>query len=194
MATVKDSLVIANPLPSGDGYTWTLASRLGEMISHIEAQFGKRDRSWTILGIEFCESGPKTWFPGDCGHIIIQLGLSAKEDPVQALFQLAHESVHLLDPVVSGFGTVLEEGLATLFSLEYIKQFHPNYTTSDTKYADAARLTAHLLDITPMAIKELRSKGIKISQITASQLLAVCPQLPKSIALALATPFDNWTE
>lgn len=194
MATVEDSLVIANPLPSGNGYTWTLASRLGEMILDIESQFGERDRSWTILGIEFCESGPQTWFPGDCGHIIIQLGLSAKEDPVQALFQLAHEYVHLLDPVVFGFGTVLEEGLATHFSLEYIKQFHPNYTTSDTKYADAARLTAQLLNITPIAIKDLRSKGIKISQITASQLLAVCPQLPKPIALALATPFDNWTE
>jgi hypothetical protein len=64
LATVKDSLVIANPLPSGDGYTWTLASRLGEMISEIEAQFGKRDRSWTILGIEFCDTGPKTFtFP-----------------------------------------------------------------------------------------------------------------------------------
>ncbi len=194
MATVKDSLLIANPLPSGDGYTWTLASRLGEMISHIEAQFGKRDHSWTILGIEFCDSGPQTWFPGNCGHIIIQLGLSAKEDPVQALFQLAHESVHLLDPVVLGFGTVLEEGLATHFSLQYIKQFHSNYTTSDTKYAAAARLTAQMLDITPMAIKDLRSEGIKISQITASQLLEVCPKLPKSMALALATPFDNWTE
>ncbi|MEH2289305.1 hypothetical protein [Nostoc sp.] len=194
MATVQDSLVIANPLPSGDGYTWTLASRLGEIISDIEAQFGKRDRSWTILGIEFCDSGPKTWFPGDCGHIVIQLGSSAKEDPVQALFQLAHESVHLLDPVVSSFGTVLEEGLATYFSLQYIEQFHSNYTTSDMNYATAARLTAHLLDINPMAIKELRSRGIKIAQITASQLLAVCPKLPKSIALALVTPFHDWIE
>lgn len=194
MATVKDSLVIANPLPSGDGYTWTLASRLGEMISDIEAQFGKRDRSWTILGIEFCDSGPKTWFPGDCGHIVIQLDLSAKEDPVQALFQLAHLSVHLLDPGVSSFATVLEQGLATHFSLQYIEQFNSNYTTSDTKYAAAARLTAQLLNINSIAIKELRSRGIKISQITASQLLAVCPKLPKSIALDLVTPFHNWIE
>ncbi|WP_375509489.1 hypothetical protein [uncultured Nostoc sp.] len=194
MATVKDSLVIANPLPSGDGYTWTLASRLGEMISDIEVQFGKRDRSWTILGIEFCDNGPQTWFPGDSEQIIIQLGLSAKEDPVQAKFQLAHLSVHLLDPGASSFATVLEQGLATYFSLQYVKQFHPNYTTSDTKYAAAARLTAQLLYINPIAIKELRSRGIKISQITASQLLAVCPKLPKSIALALVTPFHNWIE
>lgn len=194
MATVKDSLIIANPLPSGDGYTWTLASRLGEMIAYIEAQFGERDRSKTILGIEFCDSGPQTWFPGNRGHIVIQLGLSAKEDPVQALFQLAHESVHLLDPVVFGFATVLEEGLATHFSLQYIKQFHSNYTTSDQKYAAAARLVAQLLDIDPMVIKDLRSKGIKISQISASQLVAVCPQLPKSVALALSTPFQDWTE
>lgn len=194
MATVKDSLIIANPLASGDGYTWTLASRLGEMISDIEAQFGKRDRSWTILGIEFCDSGPKIWFPGDSEQIIIQLGLSAKEDQVQALFQLAHLSVHLLDPDASSFATVLEQGLATHFSLQYIEQFNSNYTTSDTNYATAARLTAHLLDINPIAIKELRSRGIKISQITASQLLAVCPKLPKSIALDLVTPFHYWIE
>ncbi|MBD2472179.1 hypothetical protein [Nostoc sp. FACHB-145] len=117
MANIKDSLVTANRLPSGSGYTWTLASRLGEMIELIEEQFGERDRSWTILGIEFCDTGPQTWFPGDCGHIIIQLGLSAKQDLVQALFQLAQSAVHLLDPVRSA--TVLEEGLATYFSLQY---------------------------------------------------------------------------
>jgi len=193
LATVEDCLVIANPLPDGNGYTWTLASRLGEMISHLEAQFGDRDRSWTILGIEFCKSGPQTWFPGNCGHIVIQLGCSATTDLVQALFQLAHESVHLLDPTVFGFGTVLEEGLATHFSLQYIKQFNPNYTTADTKYATAASLVAQLLNLTPMAIKSLRSKGIKISQITASQLVAACPQLPKSVVLALTTPFQSWT-
>ncbi len=85
MATVKDSLVIANPLPSGDGYTWTLASRLGEMILDIEAQFGKRDRSWTILGIEFCDTGSQIWFPGNCflqdlqpksGSLLLVIGYS----------------------------------------------------------------------------------------------------------------------
>lgn len=194
MVAIKDSLVIANRLPDGNGYTWTLASRLGEMILEVEAQFGNRDRSWTILGIEFCDSGPRIWFPGDCGHIIIQLGFSAKEDSVQALFQLAHESVDLLDPVVLGYANVLEEGLATHFSLQYIKQFHSNYISSDPKYAAAAELTAHLLNLNPMSIKQLRSKGVKIAEVTTNQILAVCPKLPKSIALELATPFDNWTK
>lgn len=108
------------------------------------------------------------------------------------MFQLAHESVHLLDPTAFGFATVLEEGLATHFSLQYIKQFHPNYTTSNTKYATAASLVTQLLNLTPMVIKNLRSQGIKISQINASQLMAACPQLPKSAAIALSTPFQSW--
>jgi hypothetical protein len=191
LATIKDSLITANPLPSGSGYTWTLASRLGEMIELIEEQFGERDRSWTILGIEFYDTGPQTWFPGDCGHIIIQLGLLAKQDLVQALFQLAHEAVHLLDPVRSA--TVLEEGLATYFSLQYIKEFRPNFINSDRKYMAAARLTADLLNLNPLTIKTIRSRGIKISEITDYHLLAVCPKLPKSLAVALATPFDDWT-
>ena len=55
------------------------------------------------------------------------------------MFQLAHESVHLLNPIVFGLATVLEEGLATHFSLQYIKQFHSNYICSDKKYMVLSR-------------------------------------------------------
>jgi hypothetical protein len=194
MAIIHDPLIITNRLPSKTGYTWTLASRLGEMIEYMEAEFGQRDRSWTILGIEFAEDGPQIWFPGDCGHMIIQLNYSTLVDEVRALFQLAYQCIHLLDPAVFGSATVLEEGLATHFSLQYIKQFHSNYSTGDTKYAAAGGLAAQLLYNSPISIKNLRSQGIKIWQITASQLLQECPQLSKSVARTLATSFQDWQE
>ncbi|MBD2472180.1 hypothetical protein [Nostoc sp. FACHB-145] len=77
--------------------------------------------------------------------------------------------------------------------LQYIKEFHPNFINSERKYMAAARLTTDLLLFNPLAIKTIRSRGIKISEITDDHLLAVCPKLPKSLAVALATPFDDWT-
>lgn len=107
MATVHDKLIVARPLEGG--FTWTLASRLGQMLRDVETLFGPRNPKFTILGIEFREGQPMIWFPGDCGHIVIQLGTSAMMDHDRALFQLAHECVHLLDPVKEA--NTLEEAL-----------------------------------------------------------------------------------
>lgn len=45
------------------GFTWTLPSRLGDMLADAEMMFGERDHSWTILGIEFALTGPMIWYP-----------------------------------------------------------------------------------------------------------------------------------
>jgi hypothetical protein len=96
LAIVNDALVVAHPIPNG--FSWTMASRLGQMLGKVEATFGERDRTFTVLGIEFRDAVPQVWFPGNCGHIVIQLGLVAMQDSTRAMFQLAHECVHLLDP------------------------------------------------------------------------------------------------
>src|SRR5208337_1006395 len=142
MATVHDNLVVARPCPPGSGctYTWTLASRAGEILRLVEERYGPRDCSFTLLGVEFSEPQPQIWFPGDCRHVVIQLTTSAMNDEIQALYQLAHECVHLLDPVVFGLASVFEEGVATLLSAEYARRLQPSYSPSDAKYDAAARL------------------------------------------------------
>src|SRR5689334_1795982 len=57
MAQIEDWALIAQPLRVG--FTWTLVSRLGEMLKEIEGLLGKRDQSFTILGIEFQAEGPQ---------------------------------------------------------------------------------------------------------------------------------------
>jgi hypothetical protein len=52
----------------------------------------------------------------DC-DAIVQLSNESRDNRDQALFQLAHETVHVLSPVDVGTTTALEEGLATYFSL-----------------------------------------------------------------------------
>ena len=147
-------------LPSKDGYTWTLASRLGAMLIEVEGLYGERDKSWTFVGLEFEENGPQNWFPGNCGNIVIQLNTNAINDEVLAHYQLAHEVVHLLAPSGARGAPVIEEGLATMYSENYLSA---NYGITDyskftnlDSYIEAARLVRELLAFDPEAIRKLR--------------------------------------
>jgi hypothetical protein len=113
-------------------------------------------------------------------------------DATRAQFQLAHETVHLLDPVVAGTANVLEEGLATYYQLEYIRRMDSNYSTGDEKYDAASSLVSSLMTEYPDAIKTLRGQGRTISTLTAHQLQSVYLNLSDEAATILAHPFRDW--
>jgi hypothetical protein len=194
MAVILDELVVAKPCPPGSGctFTWTLVSQLGVMLREVENLLGPRNREYSILGIEFSGTVPQIWFPGNCKHIAIQLGEPAMSDSKRARFQLAHETVHLLDPVVGGTANVLEEGLATYYQLMYIHRLDPTYGTGDAKYDNASQLASKLLTHRPDAVKTLRSVGRTISTLTAAELRTECPALTDGEARILAQLFCTW--
>ena len=190
--TVDAELIICNPLPSGSGWTWTLASRLGAMLSDAEALFGPRDASYTILGIEFRDGVPQTWYPNNCRHIVVQLGRDCLIDAHQAIFQLAHECIHLLGPAPGSPATVLEEGLATYFSKIHTLKAgtsvnHPIPTA--TRYIQACSLVEQLLAIDSTVIRTMRTKQPTISVLTAADILDACPRASQNLATQLAAPF-----
>src|SRR5262245_6916453 len=86
---------IAKPR-SPSGYTWTLATIMGEFLYRAETLYGARDTTWTPLGIEFEAGGPRVWYPGypDNRYVVIQLSLGARENRHVAIFELAHEVIH----------------------------------------------------------------------------------------------------
>ena len=90
---VCDDLILAKPIPNG--WSSTLASRLGELIRLAQGDFGPRDMTYTPVGIEFVSGSPGTWFPGSCGNIVIQLNSACANDSPQACYQLAQECIHL---------------------------------------------------------------------------------------------------
>ena len=86
-------------LPSNDGYTWTLTSRIGNMLKDAEAMFGERDKLWTILGVEVCmDKGatPQNWYPGSPARKDIAFQIIPAKDEQHACYQLAHEVIHSL--------------------------------------------------------------------------------------------------
>jgi len=166
----------------------TLPNRASVFVAQLEEQFGRRDQSFTLLGIEVVQNHrqPQLFFPvsgippNDSAkrsrHIIIQLPPSVLDNPALARWHLAHECFHLLDPwcpqVDERSASRLEEGLATWFQNESV----PGFPTEDAEYDAAEALVRTYLDDLLLALKRIRvEEKIRISAITpphASRILS----------------------
>ena len=186
MAIVDDSLVFARAIPNG--YSFTLASRTYQILQKVESDLGTRDKSYTLLGVEFREGVPQIWFPGNSHYVIIQLGREAMQQPILALYQLAHECVHLLDPHPGGTN-VLEEGAATRFAHNYITQLGYPIGTGDKRYDNARHLVEKLLSKRPDALKELRKVHGPLRNIKADHISSISPGLADQIIENLTKEF-----
>ena len=113
---IDSDLLVAQRLPD-DSVSWTLASRLGDMLDMAENLFGERDYCYTILGIQFTSDDPQIWYRGKHRkHIIIQLSRKGCYRHVSrhAIKWLMKQSIYL-HRVVDGTPTILKrELLATL--------------------------------------------------------------------------------
>lgn len=188
---IKTELFIAEELSTKDGYTWTMSSRLGDTLRKAQELFGGRDMDYTILGVEFVLTDrPRIWYPGNCKNIIIQLDKHALEDIGQALYQLSHETVHCLSPKRKKIANVLEEGLATYFSVWYMQQsgFESWFPTLQ-EYKDAISLVKQLLAVDMELIKKVRQITPTISDIKPNDFFQINPNLDKDLLDKLCNPF-----
>jgi hypothetical protein len=187
---IDDDLLFARPIDGG--YTWTLSSRVGDMLKIAESLYGSRDLSYTFLGIEFAENKPQNWFPGRCKHVVIQLSKSCIMEPDKACFQLAHEVIHLLSPTEYKNVNVLEEGLASYFQMQYMDKEWPkaNMHIDDPAYISAKKSVEKLLALDKDAIKTLRKKEPVISHITESMIIDSYPSLETKITKHLCQKFN----
>lgn len=170
--------------------SWTLVSILGDFLKILENRYGPRDISWTILGIEFHNlESPCIWYPFD-KMVAVSLANTAINNTNQAIFQLAHEAVHLLSPSGQRHALVIEEGLATLFSEEVSHHQQLNIFTPEGEYSAAAALTKKLLDYDPSIIKSIRKDHPNISCFTPELICLKAPDFPMDLATSLCEPFS----
>jgi hypothetical protein len=183
---------VAAPLCTGDGYTYTLTTRLGHMLHEVESCYGSRDKDWTILGVEFGQDVPQLWYPGNRRHVAIQLAQNAIESELLACYQLAHETVHLLAPGGRPPAPVIEEGLATVFSEDYVaREFGASSLTNMAAYVRAATLVRQLLAIDPQAIIKLRAVEPAFRLFNADSFSYAAIEAPAELIEALLRPFDR---
>lgn len=182
--------------------TWSMtpATYASRFIQEMEKRYGSRDRSWTYVGVEFRGDVPQVWFPGSYDtpprkHIAITLSAEAFSDRQLTVYQLAHECVHLLAPVVGGGAPVIEEGLATAFSEDMIEEWCGNTNkqayTSTQKYIDAAARVRELLALEPDAIPRLRAVEPAFNQMTADTFTRAGLNVPPALVAALLASFPE---
>jgi hypothetical protein len=181
------------------GNTWTLATRFGQLLHKIERKYGFREPGWTLLGVEFHDDVPQVWFPGSGDypprrHIVIMLSAAAFSNEKQAIYQLAHECVHLLSPGKLGSATVMEEGLATAFSEDIIEEWFGEKNkagyTNDQRYRDAAAHVRQLLQQEPDAILHLRGVEPAFSRMTAATFVDAGLNVPTALVDELLSKFS----
>ena len=177
-----------------DGSTernWTLATRLGDLLSDAEHQFGPRDTTYTFLGIEFAGARPMIWFPGDRKQIVIQLSLDSINDLPRACYQLGHESIHLLAPTGRQDANCLEEGLATYFGENYAtKWFGSPRGCGAAEYERVKTIVRNALAVNPMFVRQIREHKPSFGDITPTDILNYV-DVSRKEAEILCQPFHS---
>jgi hypothetical protein len=127
----------------------------------------------------------------DRRHVSILLSLSARRDAARAIFQLAHETIHLLAPKGSRNAPVLEEGLATCFSHQMCREWGSTYHSADPAYLGAARIVQDFLDLYPDGVRTLREREPCFTKMTVDVIGKACPNVPPTLAVELCAPFSR---
>jgi hypothetical protein len=111
-------------------------------------------------------------------------------EPARAIFQLAHEVVHLLSP--SGktrSAPSIEEGFATVFGHQ-MGETHADFRCPvDPRYRSAYEDVGELLAKNPAAIKEIRQIEPNLSMVTPHIVAQAVPGIDADLAERLCR---NW--
>ena len=166
-------------------YERVLKEELLWILDEIEALYGPRDRSYEILDprITECYYAHPSTYPSR--KVRIYLTKDALKARYLASIELAHEAVHVLNPLFLREGdTLLEEGLATYFSFKYMKRAYGiQYETTGYRVYDEALHAVHkLLAKDEFVVKELRARQPVITKIDENLLVEVAgiePELAK---------------
>jgi len=191
-AQFETDLLYARRLPGDTGWTWTLASRLGHILRIAQELYGPRDPNYTILGVEFGGDIPQIWYPGDCGHVVVQISPACATDMNRACFQMAHEAIHLLSPSGEPRTTVLDEGLATHFSIRYMrKHLNSVWCIDEESYRSACSLTEQLLALDSNMIPTIRRRQPSLPRVTPDDIRTAHPSVPHDLAVAVTQTFQR---
>ncbi len=164
------------------------AHRYRTILQDILGPFDRRFVFGSIKKSIDVEDVPHTNFPGGFhlnGGCVVDVHISSWPwencSPDQGTWQVAHESVHLLDPGVGGSATFLEEGLATWFQdeskfhTELVRAYIERGVTHSQHYKVAKELVDSCMPTLVPVVKDIRSLGVRIREITAEIL---SPRLP----------------
>lgn len=160
------------------------------LFRECEEILGSRDKSKIIFQPEFKEGAPFIIHNYEMNGAGAILSKNASTYWPTLLFELAHETVHLLNPVIEA--NYLEEGFAALFSLEMSNKFgdsQGNYI--NTEYQIALGLLKQIPENIWEVGKLIRDNFGSFSNFSPDDLYKLFPQWGYLHCLKLLTPFHQ---
>ena len=167
------------------------------LLAIAEAMFGPRDASYKLYQPQFYEDGPNLRFTPDQAGIFVEMSHNGRFYWPTVVYEMAHETVHLLNPGVLGTANNLEEGVAVAFSIyaqEYydVKVQRPSPNNQDeVEYHIALSLVESLPDGALASAGRLRRQFGRLSAVMYEDLLELYPDLDHGLANLLASKFKR---
>lgn len=165
---------------------WILQNYL---LEKAERLIGTKDPDKKIFQPVFEDGGPfiRNRPLGDGAWAV--LSRNAEGYWPTTLFELAHETIHLLNPII-GFTNYLEEGVAVAFSIDMSKNetVHP-MSPNNQFYLKALELVSKLPDGVYGSAKRIRSKHGSLAKADPVGLIELFPSINPIVAEYLCADF-----
>ncbi len=157
-----------------------------------EFLYGLRDQSFRVFHPQFCENGPNIRIEYVPRGAYAQLSYNGRFYWPTVVYELAHETVHLLNPVERGEANNLEEGVAVAFSLHAQKSFGVNIQgPSMPSYTCALSLIEALPNDPLQSAGRIRREVGRFSDVSADDLVGLFPELDVGVANRLSNKFKR---
>ena len=166
---------------------WALQVNL---LSTAESMLGRRDQSKKIYQPQFSDDGPCIRNTPNLDGAFTELSRAGEFHWPTVVFEMAHETVHLLNPV-PGNTNNLEEGVAVAFSLHVQPSFGVCVQPSIPSYICALQLARMLPGGPLQAAERVRNRFGALNSITVQDLLGLFPSVGEAVLGRLAERFKR---
>ena len=169
-------------------FLWSLQRRL---LQEAEARLGPGDSGKEIFQPTFSDTGPHVVNTPNLDGAFATLSRNAAGFWPTSLYELAHETIHLLNPTVGGT-IVLEEGVAETFALEMAASLGGQIIISSLQsYTDACNAVKKLAADVFGAAKTVREKCGALSGATLQELSLLFPEVDTALLEELSASFQR---
>ena len=159
-----------------------------ELLSMAESVLGPRDISKKIYQPKFTDEGPQLRNTPNFDGAFVELSRFGECYWPTVVYEMAHETVHLLDPI-PGNSNNLEEGAAVAFSLDVQPSYGVSMRASIPSYRYALQLVRMIPGGPLEAANHVRRRYGALGSVTAQILEELFPNIDRAILSKLAEKF-----
>lgn len=157
-----------------------------ELMRAAENLLGSRDTTKNIFQPTFDDAGPRLRNTPNFDGAFVELSRNAESHWPTVVFELAHETVHLLNPTI-GYTNWLEEGVAVEFSIHAQSMFDlQSYMPPGGAYLDALEMVRALPGGTFDAARVVRKVAKSLNAVTHQNLVDLFSGVDKVLLKRLA--------